>query len=149
MLRVHRPTRLPPARYCPPPLPRCASLLARSYYQLDISFFKSSTDSHLLALLWNKYWISTLSSSTLVTNSHYLASQVRDLADKLEQAEGQLVNTNRSSLYMGGGAAGGKSGSTKPEDSQLNKICRDSSKLMRDHVQGLMSQIIKNTAFNS
>jgi hypothetical protein len=38
------------------------------YYPLDISFFKSSLDSHLLALLWNKYWISTLSSSPLIGN---------------------------------------------------------------------------------
>lgn len=28
------------------------------YYSLDISFFKSSLDSHLLDLLWNKYWVS-------------------------------------------------------------------------------------------
>ncbi|KAJ1626287.1 JAB1/Mov34/MPN/PAD-1 ubiquitin protease-domain-containing protein [Pavlovales sp. CCMP2436] len=116
-----------------------------SYYQLDISYFKSSTDASLLSLLWNKYWISTLSSSTLVANQEYLASQVGDLAAKLEQAEGQLVNTNRSSLYLGSGAKGG----AKAEESQLSKICRDSSKLTRDHVQGLMSQIIKNTAFNT
>merc|ERR1712232_490495 len=46
------------------------------YYQLDVSFFKSSTDSQLLSLLWNKYWISTLSSSTLVTNAQYMTSQI-------------------------------------------------------------------------
>jgi COP9 signalosome complex subunit 5 len=118
----------------------------RRYYQLDVSFFKSSTDASLLALLWNKYWISTLSSSTLITNSGYLESQVRDLADKLEQAEGTLVNS-RSAMYLGGSSA--KGGAAKSEESQLSKICRDSSKLTRDHVQGLMSQIIKNTAFNS
>lgn len=83
-----------------------------------------------------------------MANQSYLASQVRDLADKLEQAEGQLVNSNRSSLYMASGASGGKGGA-KAEDSQLSKICRDSAKLTRDHVQGLMTQIIKNTAFNS
>jgi len=27
------------------------------YYSLDISFFKSSLDGHLLDLLWNKYWV--------------------------------------------------------------------------------------------
>jgi hypothetical protein len=69
---------------------------------------------------------------------------VGDLAAKLEKAEGQLVNVNRSSLFLGGGAK-----SAKAEESQLSKICRDSSKLTRDHVQGLMSQIIKNTAFNT
>lgn len=114
-----------------------------AYYQLEVSYFKSSTDSSLLALLWNKYWISTLSSSTLVTNAAYLASQVRDLADKLEKEEGQLASASR--YPSGGGAkAGGRA-----EESKLAKICRDSSKLTQDHVQGLISQIIKNAAFNS
>ena len=28
---------------------------ANQYYSLDITFFKSSLDSHMLDLLWNKY----------------------------------------------------------------------------------------------
>lgn len=117
------------------------------YYQLDISFFKSSTDASLLALLWNKYWINTLSSSALVTNSDYMASQIRDLADKLEQAEGHLASFSRgsSSLFGHGGA---ERKSKQAEDSPLSKICRDSSKLTKEHIQGLVSQIVKNTAFN-
>ncbi|KAG5145722.1 hypothetical protein JHK84_031265 [Glycine max] len=30
------------------------------YYALDITYFKSSLDSHLLNLLWNKYWVNML-----------------------------------------------------------------------------------------
>jgi COP9 signalosome complex subunit 5 len=37
------------------------------YYPLEISYFKSSLDSQLLDLLWNKYWVNTLSSSSLLT----------------------------------------------------------------------------------
>ncbi|KAG8096952.1 hypothetical protein GUJ93_ZPchr0013g35680 [Zizania palustris] len=44
----------------------------KHYYSLDITYFKSSLDSHL-DLLWNK---------------DYVAGQIFDLADKLEQAEG-------------------------------------------------------------
>ncbi len=40
---------------------------AKSYYQLEISIFKSSLDTKLLELLWKRYWINTLSSSPLVT----------------------------------------------------------------------------------
>ena len=36
------------------------------YYPLEISYFKSSTDSALLNLLWNKYWVNTLSSNPLL-----------------------------------------------------------------------------------
>lgn len=49
------------------------------YYSLDISYFKSSLDSHLLDLLWNKYWVNTLSSSPLLGNGDYVAGQISDL----------------------------------------------------------------------
>ena len=31
------------------------------YYQLEHSFFKSSTDNQILEQLWNQYWLNTLS----------------------------------------------------------------------------------------
>ena len=40
-------------------------LLQKRYYSLETTFFKSSLDSTLLDLLWNKYWINTLSSSPI------------------------------------------------------------------------------------
>lgn len=42
---------------------------ANEYYKLDISYFKSSLDAKLLELLWNKYWVSTLSHSSLLAVS--------------------------------------------------------------------------------
>lgn len=47
------------------------------YYPLDISFFKSSTDAHMLDLLWYKYWVATLSASPLISNREFAAGQVR------------------------------------------------------------------------
>lgn len=38
----------------------------KQYYSLEVSVFKSSLDSKLLDLLWNKYWVNTLSSSPLL-----------------------------------------------------------------------------------
>jgi COP9 signalosome complex subunit 5 len=40
---------------------------ARSYYPLEVSHFKSTLDTQLLELLWNKYWVNTLSQSPLLT----------------------------------------------------------------------------------
>lgn len=40
---------------------------ANSYYPLEISHFKSSSDAKLLDLLWNKYWVMTLSQSPLIS----------------------------------------------------------------------------------
>ena len=43
------------------------TIIIKRYYSLEISYFKSELDSNLLASLWNKYWINTLSSSSLLT----------------------------------------------------------------------------------
>lgn len=40
---------------------------ANSYYPIEVSHFKSSHDAKLLDLLWNKYWVMTLSQSPLVS----------------------------------------------------------------------------------
>ena len=37
----------------------------KQYYQIEISYFKSETDNLLLKSLWNKYWSSTISTSSL------------------------------------------------------------------------------------
>ena len=55
------------------------------YYSLDVTFFKSSLDSHMLDLLWNKYWVNTLSASPLISNREFAAGQIADVAEKLEQ----------------------------------------------------------------
>lgn len=44
----------------------------KAYYSLEVSYFKSTLDSKLLDSLWNKYWLNTLSSSTLLTVGGFL-----------------------------------------------------------------------------
>lgn len=40
---------------------------ANQYYQVDVEIFKSTLDTELLAMLWNKYWVNTLSQSPLIS----------------------------------------------------------------------------------
>jgi len=40
---------------------------ANQYYSLEVQIFKSSLDTELLSLLWNKYWVNTLSQSPLIS----------------------------------------------------------------------------------
>lgn len=42
---------------------------ANQYYPLDVQIFKSTLDTELLGLLWNKYWVNTLSQSPLISVS--------------------------------------------------------------------------------
>jgi len=112
----------------------------KQYYPLEVSYFKSSLDSQLLDLLWNKYWVNTLSSNPLYTNRDYTGGQISDLAEKLEQAETQLAHSGR----MGGFFIPEK----KKEDSQLSKITKDSSKVAIEQITGVMTQVMKDNLFN-
>jgi COP9 signalosome complex subunit 5 len=40
---------------------------ANQYYPLKVEIFKTRLDEQLLGLLWNKYWVATLSQSLVVT----------------------------------------------------------------------------------
>jgi len=107
----------------------------KQYYALDVSYFKSNLDRKLLDSLWNKYWVNTLSSSSLLTNADYTTGQIFDLSDKLEQSESQLVLQN---LLTNGKV---------PED-KLGKATKDSCKSTIEVIHGLMSQVIKDRLFN-
>ncbi|KAF2073850.1 hypothetical protein CYY_004846 [Polysphondylium violaceum] len=110
----------------------------KSYYPLEISYFKSKLDSQLLDKLWNKYWVNTLSSSPIFANRDYITGQINDLSEKIEQAELQL-NNSKSNLI---------SADKKKEETALGKIVKDSSKVTVEQVQGIMSQVMKNLIFN-
>ncbi|EAR83224.1 Mov34/MPN/PAD-1 family protein (macronuclear) [Tetrahymena thermophila SB210] len=55
----------------------------KSYYQLEVSFFKNSLDNQLIEILWNKYWINTVTSSSLIVNNHYFVTGLNDLSSKI------------------------------------------------------------------
>uniref|UniRef100_A0A8C6NNT6 COP9 signalosome complex subunit 5 n=1 Tax=Nothobranchius furzeri TaxID=105023 RepID=A0A8C6NNT6_NOTFU len=111
----------------------------KQYYALEVTYFKSSLDRKLLELLWNKYWVNTLSSSSLLTNSDYTTGQVFDLSEKLEQSEAQL---GRGSFMLGLDTHDRKS------EDKLAKATRDSCKTTIEAIHGLMSQVIKDKLFN-
>jgi len=115
---------------------------AKKYYSLEITYFKSSLDSHLFDLLWNKYWVSTLSSSKIIGGTEYLSGQVKDLVEKLEQVEGNIAHSGR----LGGMFQ--VSERKKQNVSQLAKLGNDACKISTEQVQGMLSQILKNTLFS-
>ncbi|XP_065843322.1 COP9 signalosome complex subunit 5-like [Oscarella lobularis] len=111
----------------------------KQYYPLDVSYFKSQLDHRLLDLLWNKYWVNTLSSNSLLTNGDYTTGQVLDLSEKLEQAEQQVGHGSGFSVVTD---------LEKKEETKLARATRDSSKLTIEAIHGLMSQVIKDRLFN-
>lgn len=41
------------------------------YYQLQTEIFYSSMDNQLLQILWHKYWVNTITKSSLFINQKY------------------------------------------------------------------------------
>jgi len=111
----------------------------KQYYALDVTYFKSALDRRLLDSLWNKYWVNTLSSTSLLTNAEYTTGQIFDLSEKLEQSESSVGN--RSIIL------GNEPHEKKGED-KLAKATKDSSKTTIEVIHGLMTQIIKSRLFN-
>lgn len=108
------------------------------YYSLDVSYFKSSLDKKLLDSLWNKYWVNTLSSSSLLTNAEYTTQQICDLSDKLETSESLTCRAVVAQL----------DGADRKAEDKLSRVTRDSCKTTMEALHGLMAQIIKDRIFN-
>lgn len=112
----------------------------KQYYPLEVSFFKSSLDAHLLTQLWNKYWINTISSSALIANREYSVGRINDMANKIGQAESQLGHNRITPGFF--------SLDREKHDTKLSKLRREASKAATDSIQGLVSEVIKDSVFN-
>lgn len=113
---------------------------ASQYYSLEVSHFKSTLDSHLLELLWNKYWVSTLSQSPLFTNREYGSKQMLDLSQKIRNSAFDVQTRSRGPTQrMTAGSA---------KDTQLDKVIRDSNKIAGEEKTGLLANEVKAKLFN-
>lgn len=120
---------------------------ANQYYQLEIEVFKSKLDDELLGLLWNKYWVDTLSSSALISvsgsfvfllksvrvycqNRAYAASQLSDLAQKLAKAQSGVSSSRAPvpSLPTGPAPPGGDAGAGKEKEKAGNILAKEEKK---------------------
>ncbi|KAI0293953.1 Mov34-domain-containing protein [Russula brevipes] len=126
---------------------------ANQYYSLDVQIFKSSMDTELLSLLWNKYWVNTLSQSPLISNRAYAASQLTDLHQKLTKAATNVPQTKPVVPPLPPGEKGGstskKTESKKDVENQLAKNVKDSTKIAMEAQHGLIAQVIKDILFSS
>ncbi|KAE8743242.1 hypothetical protein FOCC_FOCC011177 [Frankliniella occidentalis] len=109
----------------------------KQYYSLEVSYFKSALDRRLLDSLWNKYWVNTLGSSSLITNADYTTGQILDLSDKLEQS----AALGRIGHWM-------QDPHEKRCEDKLMKVTKDSNKTTIEIIHGLMAQTIKDRLFN-
>ncbi|CAM1509920.1 Fc.00g002550.m01.CDS01 [Cosmosporella sp. VM-42] len=125
------------------PLAKAAEFGAHSsrYYSMEVSHFKSTLDSHLLELLWHKYWVQTLSQSPLLTNRDYGNKQMLDLASKVQEAT-MGITRMRSGQGMALPAGRGA-------DKMVEKLAKESNSLATKERTGLIAGQIKADVFNN
>ncbi|KAG9224752.1 hypothetical protein CCMSSC00406_0002097 [Pleurotus cornucopiae] len=128
---------------------------ANQYYPIDVEIFKSSLDNELLGMLWNKYWVNTLSQSPLISNRAYAVSQLSDFHQKLAKAQSSVHATRAAVPTLAvkdkDGALANKKDKEdgkKKEDNQLAKSVRDSTKIAIEAQHGLISQVLKDVIFS-
>ncbi|GKU17784.1 unnamed protein product [Fusarium langsethiae] len=126
------------------PLAKAAEFGAHAsrYYSLEVSHFKSSLDSHLLELLWHKYWVQTLSQNPLITNRDYGNKQLLDLSSKIKEATTDITR-NRAGQGMMMGT------STKSSDKAVDKLAKEANLIASKERSGLVANQVKASLFNN
>jgi COP9 signalosome complex subunit 5 len=118
---------------------------ASSYYALEVSHFKSTLDTHLLSLLWNKYWVATLSQSPLYTNRDYANSQISDHALKIKEAARRLKINSAVPRHE---LVGTTPGQLKMYQNQsLEQVVKGGNKIAQEEMAGLMAGMVKERLF--
>ena len=123
------------------------------YYSLEIEHFKSSLDAHLLDLLWNKYWVQTLSQSPLLTNRDYENKQILDLGQKIKEATATIQRVGRGGGQTGdtgaGSAFGGAGVVRRVYQQAHEKVERNSKTIAAREKFGLVASDIKAKVFDA
>lgn len=119
---------------------------ANRYYALEVEHFRSTLDSRLLELLWNKYWVQTLAQNPLLTNRDFGTSQLSDLGMRVREAATGVARGGSG----GGGAAGGGSGHAaggRNVDKAMDKIVAALDQIVAKEEGGLMAADVKAQIF--
>jgi COP9 signalosome complex subunit 5 len=120
---------------------------ASSYYALEVSHFKSSLDGHLLARLWNKYWVATLAQSPLYTNRAYVNAQITDHAVKIREAarKQKMAGATASARQELVGTTAGLIKMYKNQS--MEQVVKGGDKIAQEEMVGLMAGRLKEKLF--
>ncbi|KAI5301780.1 COP9 signalosome catalytic subunit rri1 [Ascosphaera atra] len=110
---------------------------ANRYYPLEVSHYKSTLDNKMLGLLWNKYWVNTLSSSPLSASHDYGTKHMKDLGEKVSKIKLSDVGKGREVRSL----------STK--DEELAAIATEGTKIAMEETNGLAAAQVKENLFKA
>jgi COP9 signalosome complex subunit 5 len=110
-----------------------------------IEEYGAHANKYSLDLLWNRYWMQTLSVSPLVTNRHFIDGRLNQLLSKYDKAE-------QAASHGGGGSSGfmrrgGDKGAEKSKDA-MAVLARGVGANTNEVLQGVLSIVMKDRVFN-
>jgi len=70
------------------------------FYPLEISVFKSSLDTTMFEMLWNKYWVKGLASSKNLLTREYSSAKITDVAVNLERVGKDIGNSSAGYFFQ-------------------------------------------------
>ena len=121
------------------------------YYSLEVEHFRSTLDSRLLELLWNKYWVQTLAQNPLLTNRDYASAQMEDLGYRLKEAATNVSRAGRMGGSVGQSAGYSSTAAGHPSrtvDMAMERLTRDVNQVAAKERAGLMAAEVKAKLFS-
>ncbi|CAD7936830.1 unnamed protein product [Amoebophrya sp. A25] len=122
---------------------------ANEYYPIPIEYFKSKTDSAILATLWERYWQETLSANPLTSNVDQTTQEVREISSKLSMCPLCRPLNMRESRQDGDSAGAAMGAVGGPGNSSLVGVAQDGAALSVDLLQGMLTHVSKFVLFQT
>jgi len=110
------------------------------FYPLEIEIFKSSLDSLLFDHLYQQFWGKALSTSKNLATRDFITAKITVAATSIEKL-GKDVGQSQGHFAL---VAKRKK---KDEDSELDEVCNDISRVSIDQLNGSFTQLVKNSLF--
>jgi COP9 signalosome complex subunit 5 len=110
------------------------------FYPLEIEIFKSSLDSVLFDHLYQQFWGKALSTSKNLATRDFITAKITVAATSLEKL-GKDVGQSQGHFAL---VAKRKK---KDEDTELDEVCNDISRVSIDQLNGSFTQLVKNSLF--
>ncbi|VDL41233.1 unnamed protein product [Hymenolepis diminuta] len=104
----------------------------KSYYSLEVSFFKSSLEKNLINMLWYKYWLNSLSADAASAQERHLNKLTTDLAKKVENAASSVDRASYDHSAL---------------QEKLAQCAKDAAKLSYKQINAMIGSLIKDDIF--
>ncbi|KAJ9053622.1 COP9 signalosome catalytic subunit rri1 [Entomophthora muscae] len=127
---------------------------ANQYYPLEITYFKSALDTLVIDQLWSKYWVNTLSQSTLFSNRDFFSRQLQDVQKKISSATSKIqqrgVARTAAEFYFPESESDIEKRENRKKPyytSALSKTSEECAKATSEATHAVISELLKQALF--